>query len=156
MEISNIIRKDDNIKNNDQKRYYIIDNEGLENRKPNLEWYMKNCDFLDVWIDAGPRDSNDVIDLIMTGANKVVIRPEFLTEKEFIEILEISENIALKLDEDNPELLEMFKKHGGKYIVLPLTLMEKFLHKDLHVLLILPRGYNPNELKVWGYVYERT
>ena len=140
----------------DKKKYYVKDMKALKGKEPNLKWYMKYCDLVEMWIDANPRNTNDVIDLLMTGADKVVLNPKFLTEKELKEILEMSEDIALKIDEYHPELLEIFKKYGGEYIVIPLNLIEKFLDDTFHVLVILPEGQDSTQLDVWGCVYERT
>lgn len=66
---------------------YIIDMDGKEKGSPNLKLYKsigKN-----IWLDAFPKSIDDIIDLLVCGAERVTIRS--IKEKYFEDIKNISE-----------------------------------------------------------------
>ena len=54
---------------------YIIDIDGVERNEPNLDLYQRI--YRKKWIDSFPRCFEDVMDLVISGADKVVIRRSF-------------------------------------------------------------------------------
>jgi hypothetical protein len=50
-----------------------------------------------VWIDAGPRDTDDIIDELFSGANRVVIRAALWRESSLINVRNITENELMVL-----------------------------------------------------------
>ena len=54
---------------------YIMDLDGIERNEPNLDFYQSI--FKRKWIDAYPRRFEDVMDLVVAGGDKIVIREGF-------------------------------------------------------------------------------
>ena len=54
-----------------QKPLYILDLFGINKDKPNLCTYQKLSKDFELWIDSGPRNLGDVVDIFMAGANAV-------------------------------------------------------------------------------------
>jgi len=54
---------------------YIMDLDGIERNEPNLDFYQSI--YKKKWIDAVPRRFEDVMDLVVAGGNKIVIREGF-------------------------------------------------------------------------------
>lgn len=71
---------------------YILDIPGIETNKPNLCAYQKLSTRYDLWIDSGPRNIGDVVDLITAGAEKITIRKNFATEGISQEVKKFTEN----------------------------------------------------------------
>ena len=47
---------------------YILDNDGIEKNKPNLNLYQELSKSYILWVDAGPRNIGDVVDLVIAGS----------------------------------------------------------------------------------------
>lgn len=78
-------------KKGDLKALYFFDIDGIEKDKPNLCTYqqIQNQEF---WVDSGPRDIGDVVDLLLAGAQKVIIRKTLWTDKDLYSVREVTEN----------------------------------------------------------------
>jgi hypothetical protein len=76
---------------NDQP-LYCYDLDGIEDNKPNLCTYQRLANHLNLWIDTGPRDLGDVVDIVFAGANTITIRPHLWTRFQLQSIREITEN----------------------------------------------------------------
>ena len=79
------------------KEIYFFDEDGIEKNKPNLCSYQKLAEKRNVWVDTGPRTLGDIVDLLMTGVNKITIRPHLFPIKEVLSIKEITENMIYSL-----------------------------------------------------------
>jgi len=74
------------------KEIYFLDIDGIEKNKPNLCTYQKISEKQEIWVDTGPRDLGDVVDLLMAGANKITIREQLYPIEELPDIKEVTEN----------------------------------------------------------------
>ena len=83
--------------NNEEKKLYIIDQDGIKKNKPNLALYQKFSKYFDTWVDNGPRDLGDVVDTFMTGATSITLRTETWPLIDIESIREISENRIFQL-----------------------------------------------------------
>jgi hypothetical protein len=54
---------------------YLIDHDGITHNRPNYNTYQRLSTKNPLWIDAGPRTTDDIVDLIMAGATTIIIRP---------------------------------------------------------------------------------
>jgi len=78
---------------------YIYDLDGIEKDKPNLCTFQRLSKDLDIWVDSGPRDLGDVVDLFLAGAKAVTIRKNLFPNLDISKIREISENkVYIKID----------------------------------------------------------
>jgi len=84
---------DEVLKNIDKdKEIYFLDIDGIEKNKPNLCTYQKISEKQEIWVDTGPRNLGDVVDLLMAGANKITIREQLYPIEELPSIKEVTEN----------------------------------------------------------------
>ncbi|WP_455392794.1 HisA/HisF-related TIM barrel protein [[Eubacterium] cellulosolvens] len=80
---------------------YLMDINGLTLGNPQLEVVREISDFCEVWLDAGIADSEGVYDLLVAGAQEVVLATKTL--KDFFELAktyELTENLIFELDYD--------------------------------------------------------
>lgn len=81
------------------EKLYILDLDGIEKNRQNLEFYQKISLLYDLWIDCGPRNIGDVVDIFMTGATSITIRRQFYPLLNLSDIRDISENkVYLNID----------------------------------------------------------
>lgn len=58
----------------DHDRVYVVDRQGVQRNKPDIELYQDVAGEAELWVDAGPRYAEDVVDLFVAGADHVVAR----------------------------------------------------------------------------------
>ncbi|MEA2055593.1 MAG: hypothetical protein U9O49_02020 [Candidatus Thermoplasmatota archaeon] len=73
-------------------RMYIFDEDGLVKNKPNFNFYQRYSSSYDLWVDAGPMATGDIVDYFMAGANAVILRMELCKKLNLLDIKEMSEN----------------------------------------------------------------
>src|SRR4030042_4855506 len=71
---------------------YVIDLDGLEKDKSNLDIYQKLSKKYQLWIDAAPRKLGDVVDIFMAGATNITLRKTFYPQVNIERIREVTEN----------------------------------------------------------------
>jgi len=77
---------------------YIMDLDGIERNEPNLDFYQSI--YKKKWIDAFPRKFEDVMDLVVAGGSKIVIREGF-DERDAGRIFdEVDAELYLSLSKD--------------------------------------------------------
>jgi uncharacterized protein related to proFAR isomerase len=92
----------------EEDKLYILDLDGIEKNRTNLELYQKISTTYDLWIDCGPRNFGDIVDIFMTGATSVTIKKALFRSLNISDIRDISENkVYLNLDFQN------FEKYGN-------------------------------------------
>lgn len=79
----------------------IMDLNGINKDRPQLDMLKSISDKMKMWVDAGSKYSENVIDIIIAGADKVVFGSKTLRNLDEIEgALELSENVILGIDYD--------------------------------------------------------
>ena len=98
----------------DHELVYVIDLDGCKKNSPNLELYKK----VDggIWLDACPRGVEDVMDLIVAGAEKITIWG--MKEEYFKEISEAVERDIFIGGKDVRWATEMVRKYNFRGIVI--------------------------------------
>jgi hypothetical protein len=87
---------------NENQRVYILDLDGIDKDKPNLCTFQRISGDYELWVDYGPRNLGDVVDMFMAGAERVTIRSPLWPKLNIPDIREISENkIFLNIDIEN-------------------------------------------------------
>lgn len=95
------------------KTLYILDLYGINKDKPNLCTYQKLSKDYDLWIDSGPRNLGDVVDVFMTGANAITLRKTTWSNIDISTIREISENkIYLNIEKNIFDELIFYNNDG--------------------------------------------
>lgn len=80
----------------------ITDINGISRDKPQLELFRNISTKIKLWIDAGSRTRDGAIDILVAGAEKVVLGTKTLSSLEELEkVVELSENVILGIDYDD-------------------------------------------------------
>lgn len=82
-------------------RVLITDINGINRDKPQLELCRDLSTKMKLWIDAGSRSRDGAIDILVAGAERVVLGTKTLIDLgELEKTLELSENVVLDIDYD--------------------------------------------------------
>ena len=80
-------------------RAYVADIDGLEKNRPQLDVVQELCDEIPTLYEGGVRFGSNVIDMLVTGAEKAVVGTATLTSIEELRgAFKLSDNIVLKAD----------------------------------------------------------
>jgi uncharacterized protein related to proFAR isomerase len=80
-------------------RLYLADFDGIFNNKPQLDIAQRISDELPTLYEGGVRYSNNVIDMLITGAERAVVGTSTLVDlSELRGAFKLSENITFKVD----------------------------------------------------------
>lgn len=78
---------------------YVVDVDGVAKNKPQLDVAQRICDEMPTLYEGGVRYSHNVIDMLITGAEKAVIGTGTLSDlSELRGAFKLSENITFKVD----------------------------------------------------------
>jgi len=81
------------------ERLYLADWDGIERNKPQLGVAQDICETLPTFYEGGVRFANNVIDMLITGADKCVVGSATLASFDDIRgAFKLSENITFKVD----------------------------------------------------------
>ncbi len=87
---------------------YVYDLDGIEKSKPALCYYQKLSKKHTLWVDSGPRNLGDVVDVFLAGAASITIRKKYYPQVNIENIRELSENKVYTHIRPN-------KKEGGLF-----------------------------------------
>ena len=83
----------------ESKRLYMIDLNGIHQNNPQTDLILELSSDMELWVDAGPRVMEDMMDIITSGAAKAVVGTKTLQSlREFERCMEITENIIFSVD----------------------------------------------------------
>ncbi len=86
---------------------YLVDLDGIRSNTPKVDLVQQVSHRVHTWADAGSRSAEDVMDLVIAGAEQVTIRYETASGPSVLEeALRLTENIALGLEFKNQELVQ--------------------------------------------------
>lgn len=71
---------------------YILDEKGVKKNHPSLSLHQYAHRWFDTIVDAGSRHVGDIVDVILAGADIIVIRPTLWCEPDFLSVRDISES----------------------------------------------------------------
>jgi len=81
------------------KRVYVADLDGIAKNKPQLDVVQEICDEVPTLYEGGVRFAANVIDLLITGAERAVVGTATLSSlEELRKAFMMSENITFKVD----------------------------------------------------------
>jgi phosphoribosylformimino-5-aminoimidazole carboxamide ribonucleotide (ProFAR) isomerase len=86
----------------DFKRILVLDINGINRDKPQLDLIKILSSKMELWVDGGSRYSDSAIDILVAGAEKVVLGTKTLKSMEELKkVHELSQNIILGIDYDD-------------------------------------------------------
>lgn len=81
------------------EKLYLVDLDGINRNKPQLDIAQKVCEEIPTFYEGGVRFANNVIDMLITGAERAVVGTATLsTFDELRGAFKLSENITFKVD----------------------------------------------------------
>lgn len=81
------------------EKLYVADLDGILRNKPQLDIAREVCEEMSTYYEGGVRYANNVIDMLITGADKAVIGTSTLASLEELRgAFKLSENITFKVD----------------------------------------------------------
>ncbi len=95
---------------------HLIDVDFYNGREMNFGVYSELSGIFELWVDAAPRVVDDVMDVLVSGADLAVVNDALLYRRTRIEdILELTVNVALK--SYNLDMIKRFQVLGGKKVI---------------------------------------
>jgi len=81
------------------EKLYLADLDGILRNKPQLDIAREVCEEISTFYEGGVRSANNVIDMLITGADKAVVGTSTLADLEELRgAFKLSENITFKVD----------------------------------------------------------
>ena len=102
----------DNVRDNE---IYLIDISTFRGRDINFKILTRLSAIYSVWYDGNLRWKDDVSDILLSGAKIAVLSGKKINDNFISKILSITENVALKSDDE--ELLLKFRDMGGRIAI---------------------------------------
>lgn len=96
---------------------YVMDLDGVKRDRPNLDIYQKLSHKPFLWIDSLPRDLEDVMDIVIVGAERVTIGDIF-GDDDLRKIRDMCDIEIFLRGNDEKEAAEKAKKFGFDGVVL--------------------------------------
>lgn len=79
-------------------RLYVVDIDGVRHRQPQFEYLQEISQGKEMWVDTGPRNVDEVMDVIVAGATRAVISTRTLhSAREISRALKVTSQVALEL-----------------------------------------------------------
>ena len=91
----------DSISDKKVEHVYLMDLDGWFANQPNLELYQKLSYSSSLWIDSAPRRFEDVMDVVVAGAERITIREDTYRDdtKQIFDEIEIEKFIGISLSD---------------------------------------------------------
>ncbi|MDE1881603.1 MAG: hypothetical protein KGI89_13775 [Euryarchaeota archaeon] len=83
-------------------RIYVVDVEGVREERPQFEYLQELTKGQEEWVDAGARDSDQVMDVLVAGASRAVLStPTLRSAREISTSLKLTSQVALEIVHDH-------------------------------------------------------
>ncbi len=83
------------------RRIYVVDLDGIEHNRPQLDYLQELTKDTDVWIDGGTSSGDGVIDILVAGARRAVVGPSRLRDpRELKRALALTTELAFEIELD--------------------------------------------------------
>ncbi len=89
---------------------YVLDDDGIGENKPEFSVYQDLSERYSIWVDAGPRILDDVVDIVMGGAAIVVIREKMFLANDLPDVKDFTDCMIysyVDLQKDEEHVLSM-------------------------------------------------
>ncbi|HDM67225.1 MAG TPA: hypothetical protein ENG62_02430 [Thermoplasmatales archaeon] len=130
-------------------KIYILDEDGIRKDKPNVSLYQRLSRYQEIWVDAGPRNEGDLVDILIAGASMVTLRRENWYNLDINELRELTENpLYLYVEVSRTIEKQLLSQYDGIVVFTPI---EK-LREDFTLEGILKELCR----KIDTYAYERN
>ncbi len=87
-------------------RLYVVDLEGIEFERPQFEYLQELTRGQEMWVDAGCRDADQVMDVLVAGATKAVLNTTTLRQaREISRTLKLTTQVALMIETEDGRIV---------------------------------------------------
>ena len=141
------------------KKVYVLDEDGILKDKPNVSIYQQMARYHETWVDAGPRNAGDLVDIIIAGADIIILRMDRWYDLDIDEIRELTENplyIMIDIDrKDEYDIKSIISSVNGITIFTPFEkisrefIIEGYLKKLCEKNIVYAYEYNPDYVRSW-------
>ncbi len=99
------------VKSSGYDTFYVIDINGLIKNKPQINIIQEMSKEKNLWVESGARFAEDMIDVLMAGAEYAVLNTMLLDLDELKKICVLSQNIMLHIEFKNDRVHQMNIKY---------------------------------------------
>jgi len=71
---------------------YIFDEQGILKNRPSVDFYQGISKIYELWVDAGPRETGDIVDLVFSGVKNIILRPSIWIERTIESVRDLTEH----------------------------------------------------------------
>ncbi len=120
------------MENCEDSALYLLDIDSHRGREMNIKVYNTLSGIFEMWIDAAPRRTEDIMDLLILGASYAVISDFYMPELQIQKVLELTENVILK--SYSLRNIEKFLSAGGERVITSRNIAAKLGASEVYVL----------------------
>jgi len=98
---------------------YVLDDEGIKENRPDFSIYQALSEHYTIWVDAGPRILDDVVDIVMGGAASIVIREKMFLVGDLSGVKEFTDCLVysyVDLEKEEEHVLSLSPSIDGLVI----------------------------------------
>lgn len=146
---------------------YLFDSTGIKKNQPALELHQYIRRWFETIVDAGCQHVGDVVDVLLAGAEIIVLRPEIWREPDFLTVRDISESeiyvwYDVLYQKNNPSKNHLLNEADGiilyvDHIKTPMPFIVRDSIRSMisarsaeHILVFDPKRIHEKELEVFG------
>ncbi len=83
----------------DHGRVYVVDLDGVDQDQPQLDYLQEIARGGDIWVDAGVRNADQAIDVLVAGAQRAVLSTAFLrSDRELRRAWRLSSDLVFEIE----------------------------------------------------------
>ena len=99
------------VKSSKYETFYVIDINGLIKNRPQINIIQEMSKEKNLWVESGVRFAEDMIDVLMAGAEYAVLNSMLVGLDELKKICALSQNLMLHMERKNDRVHQMNIEH---------------------------------------------
>ncbi len=120
------------VENCNESTLYLLDVDSHRGHEMNFKVYRSLSGIYEMWIDAAPRRSEDIMDILVIGGEYAVINDLYLYPLVLEDTLKMSDSVIYK--SYNLKRIEKFTGMGGEKVLTSLRLAPSVFAPKIYVL----------------------
>jgi uncharacterized protein related to proFAR isomerase len=129
---------------------YVVDLDGIEHNEPQLDYLQEVAREAEVWVDAGPANADQVIDILVTGARRAVLSTAYLRNgRELRRAWKLSTDLAFEIEMSEGRLVARDPAWQAEG---PVAVARSARDVGIAEVVVSPRGTDPD----WTLIRQLT
>jgi histidine biosynthesis protein len=96
-------------------RLYVVDLDGMDRNQPQLDYLQEIAQGGEIWVDAGVRNSDGAIDILVAGAQRAILSTAFLQgERELHRAWRLSTDLVFEIEVRNGQVASQSEEWSGR------------------------------------------